>query len=63
VFIAGDSDEAKSTLAAFLESLELRTFDTGGMQAAPILETASLLLMGLARNGAGFDVALAANVL
>ena len=61
-FIAGDSGEAKATLAAFLDSLDLRTLDAGGLQAAPILEQAALLLMGLARNGAGFDLALAAEV-
>jgi predicted dinucleotide-binding enzyme len=61
-FIAGDSSEAKSTVAAFLDSLELRTLDTGGLQAASILESAGLLLMGLARNGAGFDLALGAQV-
>ena len=61
-FIAGDSAEAKATLAKFLESLELRALDVGGLEAAPILESAGLLLMGLARNGAGFDLALAAPV-
>lgn len=61
-FIAGNSAEAKATVAAFLESLELRTLDTGGLQAAAILESAALLLMGLARNGAGFDLALGAEV-
>ena len=61
-FIAGDSTEAKATLAAFLESLELRPLDAGGLPAAPLLEQAALLLMGLARNGAGFDLALGAEV-
>ncbi len=61
-FIAGDSGEAKATVAAFLDSLELRTRDVGGLQAASILEQAGLLLMGLARNGAGFDLALGAEV-
>ena len=61
-FIAGDSAEAKATVATFLESLELRTLDAGGLQAASILESAGLLLMGLARNGAGFDLALGAEV-
>ena len=61
-FIAGDSAEAKATVAAFLDSLELRTLDAGSLQAAPILESAGLLLMGLARNGAGFDLALGAEV-
>ena len=61
-FIAGDSAEAKATLAAFLETIDLHTFDTGGLQAAELLESAGLLLMGLARNGAGFDLALGAKV-
>ena len=61
-FIAGDSAEAKATVATVLESLELRTLDAGGLQAASILESAGLLLMGLARNGAGFDLALGAEV-
>lgn len=61
-FIAGDSVEAKSTVAVFLESLELRVLDAGGLQAASILESAALLLVGLARNGAGFDLALGAEV-
>lgn len=61
-FIAGDSAEAKSAVAAFLESMELRPLDAGGLQAAPILESTGLLLMGLARNGAGFDISLGAAV-
>ncbi len=61
-FIAGDSSEAKATVTAFLDSLGLRTLDAGGLQAASILESAGLLLMGLARNGAGFDLALGAEV-
>ncbi|MEO7070506.1 MAG: NAD(P)-binding domain-containing protein [Nostocoides sp.] len=61
-FIASESAEAKSSVAAFLESLQLRTLDAGGLQAASILESAGLLLMGLARNGAGFDLALGAEV-
>jgi predicted dinucleotide-binding enzyme len=61
-FIAGDSAEAKSTVAEFLETLELRTLDAGGLQAASFLESAALLLVGLASNGAGFDLALGAEV-
>lgn len=61
-FIAGDSAKAKATVAAFLESLELRTLDTGGLPAASFLESAGLLLVGLANNGAGFDLALTAEV-
>jgi predicted dinucleotide-binding enzyme len=61
-FIAGDSAEAKATLGTFLDSLELRPLDAGGLQAAPLLEQAGLLLVGLARNGAGFELALGAEV-
>jgi predicted dinucleotide-binding enzyme len=61
-FIAGDSAQAKATVGAFLESVELRPLDAGGLQAAPLLEQAGLLLMGLARNGAGFELALGAEV-
>ncbi len=32
-FFAGDNDEAKATFAAFLESLELRALDAGGLKA------------------------------
>ena len=59
-FIAGDSVEAKTAVAAFLDSIDLRTRDAGGLAAAPLLESAGLLLMGLARNGGGFDLALGA---
>lgn len=61
-FIAGDGAEAKATVAAFLESVDLRPRDVGGLEAASILESAALLLMGLARNGAGFELSLRAEV-
>jgi predicted dinucleotide-binding enzyme len=63
VFFAGDSDEAKATFAAFLESLDMRPLDAGGLEMAYVLEWASILLVGLARNGAGFDIALGAKAL
>jgi predicted dinucleotide-binding enzyme len=62
VFFAGDSAEAKARFAAFLESLDMRPLDAGGLQMAHALEWAGLLLVGLARNGAGFDLALGAEV-
>jgi predicted dinucleotide-binding enzyme len=58
VFFAGDDAEAKARVAAFLESLDMRPLDTGGLDMTYVLEWAGILLMGLARNGAGFDVAL-----
>ena len=63
VFFAGDSAEAKARFAAFLESLDMRPLDAGGLQMAHALEWAGILLVGLAQNGAGFDLALGAEVL
>jgi len=62
VFFAGDSAEAKARVAAFLESLDMRALDAGGLEMAHVLEWAGILLVGLARNGAGFDIALGAEV-
>ena len=61
-FLAGDNDEARVRVAAFLESLDMRPLDAGGLEMTHALEWAGILLMGLARNGAGFDVALSAEV-
>jgi len=61
-FLAGDDAEAKAQVAAFLESIGLRPLDTGGLAMASVLEWTAILLMGLARNGAGFDIALGADV-
>lgn len=57
-FFAGDSAEAKTSMGAFLESLDMRPRDVGGLRMASALEWAGLLLVGVAGNGAGFDVAL-----
>jgi predicted dinucleotide-binding enzyme len=62
VFFAGDGTEAKARVAAFLESMDLRPLDAGGLDMTYALEWAGILLMGLARNGAGFDLALGAEV-
>lgn len=63
VFFAGESAEAKTRVAAFLESLDMRPLDAGGLDMTYVLEWAGILLVGLARNGAGFDIALGAEVL
>ncbi|TFD44836.1 NADP oxidoreductase [Cryobacterium frigoriphilum] len=63
VFFAGDSAEAKARVAAFLESLDMRALDAGALEMAHALEWAGILLVGLANNGAGFDIALGAAVL
>ncbi|MEU1536279.1 NADPH-dependent F420 reductase [Streptomyces fagopyri] len=59
-FVAGDDAAAKAHVATFLESIGLRPLDTGGLAMASVLEWTGILLMGLARNGAGFDIALSA---
>ena len=63
VLLAGDDAGAKATVSAFIESLGLRPMDVGGLEMAHWLEGAGLLLMGLARSGAGFDVALGVELL
>jgi 8-hydroxy-5-deazaflavin:NADPH oxidoreductase len=60
VFFAGDGAEAKAHVAAFLESLDMRPLDAGGLEMTYVLEWAGILLVGLARNGAGFEIALGA---
>jgi len=62
VFFAGDGGEAKARVAAFLESLGTRPLDAGWLGMAHALEWAGILLVGLARNGAGFDIAFGADV-
>ena len=62
-FFAGDDAEAKARVAAFLESLDIQPRDAGGLAMAHALEWAGILLVGLARNGAGFDIAFGAEVL
>ena len=62
VLIAGDDARAKASVSAFIESLGLRPLDTGDLAMAHWLEGVGPLLMGLARHGAGFNIALGVNV-
>jgi predicted dinucleotide-binding enzyme len=62
VFMAGDDPEAKASVAAFIKSLGLRPRDAGDLSMAHWLESASLLEMGLARNGLGFNISLGVNL-
>ena len=62
-FFAGDDAEAKAQVAAFLQSLDMRPLDAGGLGMTHVLEWAGILLVGVAGHGAGFDVALGAAVL
>jgi len=58
-FIAADDPKAKARVSTFIESLGLRPFDVGGLHMAATLEALGLMLIGLAKNGAGsFDIAM-----
>jgi predicted dinucleotide-binding enzyme len=63
VFIAGDDARAKAGVAEFVESLELRPLDVGGLNMAHWLEGTGLVMIGLAQHGVGnFDFALGVTV-
>ena len=63
VFIAGDDERAKARVAAFIESLELRPLDVGGLNMAHYLEGMGLIAVGLAQHGVGdLDFALGVTV-
>jgi predicted dinucleotide-binding enzyme len=62
-FLAGDNPAAKARVAAFMESVDMRALDAGGLGMAHALEWAGVLLVGVASNGAGFDIALGAAAL
>lgn len=58
-FLAADDAEAKARVSAFLDSLGLRPLDVGPLQMAKTLESLGLLMIGLAKNGAGsFNIAM-----
>jgi predicted dinucleotide-binding enzyme len=50
--------ESKARISTFIARLGLRLFDVGSLHMAETLEALGLMLIGLARNGAGtFDIA------
>ncbi|MFT4511201.1 NADPH-dependent F420 reductase [Caballeronia sp. 15711] len=58
-FIAADDPEVKARVSTFIESLGLRPLDVGGLHMASTLEALGLMMIGLAKNGAGtWDIAL-----
>jgi 8-hydroxy-5-deazaflavin:NADPH oxidoreductase len=58
-FIAADDAEAKARVSTFLESLGLRPLDVGGLHMAQTLEALGLMMISLAKNGAGtWDIAM-----
>ncbi|GAB3601164.1 NADPH-dependent F420 reductase [Microbacterium tumbae] len=58
VFVAGDDTQAKASVSAFITSLGHRPRDVGDLSMAHWLEGASLLEMGLAQHGLGFNLSL-----
>ena len=62
-FFAADDARTKERVSTFLESLGLRPLDVGGLHMAHTLEAAGLMMIGLARNGAGtWDVAMKVDI-
>jgi len=59
-FFAGGTAEGRKHVATLLESLGMRPLDAGGLETTHALEWAGILVMGLARNGGGFGIALGA---
>lgn len=52
-FFAADDPQVKARVSTFIESLGLRPFDVGSLQMAQTLEALGLMMIGLAKNGAG----------
>jgi predicted dinucleotide-binding enzyme len=62
-FIAADDAEAKARVSTFLESLGLRPLDVGALHMASTLEALGLMMIGLAKNGAGtWDIAMKVDI-
>jgi len=61
-FYAGDDQEAKTQVGAFLDSLGMQPRDAGARSMAHALEWAGILLVGVANNGAGFNASLKVEV-
>lgn len=62
-FIAADDLQAKARVSTFIESLGLRPLDVGGLNMAQTLEALGLMMIGLAKNGAGtWDIALKVDI-
>ena len=61
--IAADDPEAKARVSTFIESLGLRPLDVGGLHMASTLEALGLMMIGLAKNGAGtWDIAMKVDI-
>ncbi len=59
VLLAGDDEQAKASVSAFIESLGLRPLDAGGLEVARWLEGMGVVMISLAGHGVGnFDFSL-----
>jgi predicted dinucleotide-binding enzyme len=62
-YFAADDPEVKTRVSTFIESLGLRPLDVGGLHMAATLEAVGLMLIGVAKHGAGtFDIALSVDI-
>ncbi|MEA1651288.1 NAD(P)-binding domain-containing protein [Nitrospirillum sp. BR 11164] len=62
-FFAADDAKVKERVSTFLESLGLRPLDVGGLHMAQSLEALGLMMISLAKNGAGtWDFAMRVDV-
>lgn len=61
LFAGGDA-QTRARFGEFLTSIGIRPLDTGGLDATHALEWAAIVLMGIARNGGGWNAALAASI-
>ena len=62
-FIAADDSNAKKLVSALLEGIGLRPLDVGGLRMAQTLEAIGLMMIGIAKNGAGtWDLALKVDI-
>lgn len=62
-FFAADDAKTKERVSTFLESLGLRPMHVGGLHMAQTLEAVGLMMIGLAKNGAGtWDFAMKVDI-
>jgi len=62
-FFAADDTKVKERVSTFLESLGLRPLDVGGLNMAQSLEALGLMMISLAKNGAGtWDFAMRVDI-
>lgn len=58
VFVCGDDEEAKRTVAALIEDIGAQPVDAGPLSAARLIEPAMMLVVSIAYAGLPRDVGL-----